>query len=157
MTVSRFALSFVAVVGLLCACAPKPPEGVDTAALDEAVAGAVGSPSTCVVVEKKDGGTVYRYGTHTTCARSLPACDAPGLTTIETQLTAARTGVVRTASCDTAEAASRGVAWASGPLPVLAGKPDRRMVYAVFMESGDALSGMEAKRRLESAFEKAGL
>jgi hypothetical protein len=145
------------VVGLiLCACAPKLPEGVDAAALDEAVARAVGSPSTCVVVEKRDGGVVYRYGTHTTCARSLPACDAPGVTTIETQLNAARAGKVRTASCDTAEEASRGVAWASGPLPALEGKPDRQMVYAVFMESGDALSGLETKRRLEAAFEKVG-
>ena len=151
-------LAPVLILGVaLTACAPKLPEGVDAAALDEAVARAVGSPSTCVVVEKRDGGVVYRYGTHTTCARSLPACDAPGLTTIQTQLDAARTGKVRTASCDTAEEASRGVAWASGPLPVLAGKGDRQMVYAVFMESGDALSGLETKRRLEAAFERAGL
>jgi hypothetical protein len=155
--VSRVPIPVLVLGILLTACAPKPPEGVDAAALDEAVARAVGSPSTCVVVEKRDGGVVYRYGTHTTCARSLPACDAPGLTTIQTQLDAARTGKVRTASCDTAEEASRGVAWASGPLPVLAGKSDRRMVYAVFMESGDALSGLETKRRLEAAFEKVGL
>lgn len=148
----------VVVLGvILTACSPKLPEGVDAAALDEAVARAVGSPSTCVVVEKRDGGVVYRYGTHTTCARSLPACDAPGVTTIQTQLDAARTGKVRTASCDTAADASRGVAWASGPLPVLTGKSDRRMVYAVFMESGDALSGLETKRRLEAAFERVGL
>jgi hypothetical protein len=153
----RVSVPVLAVGVVLAACAPKPPEGVDAAALDEAVARAVGSPSTCVVVEKREGGVVYRYGTHTTCARSLPACDAPGLTTIQVQLDAARTGKVRTASCDTAAAASRGVAWASGPLPVLTGKPDRQMVYAVFMESGDALSGLETKRRLEAAFEKAGL
>lgn len=154
---SRILAPVLAVGLIMSACAPKLPEGIDAAALDEAVARAVGSPSTCVVVERRDGGVVYRYGTHTTCARSLPACDAPGVTTVETQLNAARTGKVRTASCDTAEAASRGVAWASGPLPVLEGKPDRRMVYAVFMESGDALSGLEAKRRLESAFERVGL
>ncbi len=154
---ARVLIPALMVGAVLTACAPKTPEGVDAAALDEAVARAVGSPSTCVVVEKRDGGVVYRYGTHTTCARSLPACDAPGLTTIQAQLNAARGGKVRTASCDTAEAASRGVAWASGPLPVLAGKSDRQMVYAVFMESGDALSGLEAKRRLEAAFDKAGL
>lgn len=154
---SRVLVPVLAFGLILAACAPKPPEGVDAAALDEAVARAVGSPSTCVVVEKRGGGVVYRYGTHTTCARSLPACDAPGLTTIQTQLDAARTGKVRTASCDTAEEASRGVAWASGPLPALAGRPDRKMVYAIFMESGDALSGLEAKRRLEAAFEKVGL
>ena len=141
----------------LAGCAPKLPEGVDAAALDEAVARAVGSPSTCVVVETRDGDVVYRYGTHTTCARSILACDTPGVTTIEAQLEAARGGAVRTASCDTAEEASRGVAWASGPLPGLPGKADRQMVYAVFMESGDALSGLEAKRRLESAFARAGL
>ncbi len=151
-------LAPVLVLGvILTACAPKTPEGVDAAALDEAVARAVGSPSTCVVVEKREGGVVYRYGAHTTCARSLPACDAPGVTTIQTQLDAAKTGKVRTASCDTADEASRGVAWASGPLPVLTGKPDRRLVYAVFMESGDALSGLETKRRLEAAFERVGL
>jgi hypothetical protein len=151
-------LAPVLVVGaVLSACAPKLPQGIDEAALDEAVARAVGSPSTCVVVEKRSGGLVYRYGSHTTCARSLPACDAPGVTTIQTQLSAARTGKVRTASCDTAEEASRGVAWASGPLPVLADKPDRQLIYAVFMESGDALSGLETKRRLEAAFARVGL
>lgn len=154
---SRILAPLVLAGFILSACAPKLPEGIDAAALDEAVARAVGSPSTCVVVEKRDGGVVYRYGTHTTCARSLPACDAPGVTTIETQLNAARAGKVRTASCDTAEEASRGVAWASGPLPALEGKPDRQMVYAVFMESGDALSGLETKRRLEAAFKRAGL
>ena len=151
----RVAISVLALCAL-AACAPKLPDGVDQAALVEAVARAVGSPSTCVVVERAEGGTVYRYGTHTTCARSLPACDAPGVTTIDAQLEAARKGVARTASCDTAEAASRGVAWASGPLPVLDGKPDRKMVYGVFMEGADALSGREAKRRLEAAFAKSG-
>ncbi len=140
----------------LAACSPKLPDGVDQQALDDAVANAVGSPSTCVVVESNDGKTVYRYGSHTTCARSLPACDAPGLTTIDVQLDAARKGISRAASCDTAEEASRGVAWASGPLPALEGKPDRKMVYAVFMEGADALSGREAKRRLEAAFAKTG-
>lgn len=153
---ARILISALALGVVLAGCAPKLPDGVDEAALDEAVGRAVGSPSTCVVVEGRDGAVAYRYGAHTTCARSLPACDAPGVTTIETQLEAARRGVVRTASCDTAEEASRGVAWASGPLPVLDGRPDRQMVYAVFMEGGDALSGLETKRRLEAAFERAG-
>jgi hypothetical protein len=153
----RGVLASALAVLALAACAPKLPVGIDAEALDEAVANAVGSPSTCVVVAKRGGGAVYRYGTHTTCARSLPACDVPGVTTIEAQLDAARGGVVRTASCDTAQEASRGVAWASGPLPVLPGKPDRQMVYAVFMEGSDALSGLETRRRLESAFAKQGL
>ena len=143
---------------LLSACAPRAPEGVDSAVLDEAVANAIGSPSTCVLVAENGGGKiVYRYGTHTVCARSINACDAPGTTTATAQLEAARKGVTRTASCDTAEEASRGVAWASAPLPVLEGKPDRKMAYSAFMESDNALSGREAKLRLERAFEKAGL
>ncbi len=152
----RIAAALLIGAVALSACDPKPPAGVDLAALDEAVAGAVGSPSTCVMVTGNDGKAVYRYGTHTTCARSLPACDVPGLTTIAAQLDAARMGVMRTASCDTAQAASRGVAWASGPLPALAGRPDRKMAYAVFMEGGDALSGLETRRRLEAAFAKVG-
>jgi hypothetical protein len=152
----RRALASLLTLIALAGCAPKLPDGVDSAALDEAVARAVGSPSTCVVVAKRKGDVVYRYGTHTTCARSLPACDLPGVTTIEVQLEAARAGVTRTASCDTAQEASRGVAWASGPLPVLPGKADRQMVYAVFLEGSDAFSGIEAKRRLESAFAKSG-
>lgn len=151
----RIVISVLALCALT-ACSPKLPDGIDQQALDDAVANAVGSPSTCVVVENSGGKAVYRYGTHTTCARSLPACDAPGLTTIDVQLDAARQGVSRAASCDTAEEASRGVAWASGPLPVLEGKSDRKMVYAVFMEGADALSGREAKRRLEAAFAKTG-
>ena len=151
----RIAISVLALCAL-AACAPKLPDGVDQQALDDAVANAVGSPSTCVVVENSEGKTVYRYGTHTTCARSLPACDAPGSTTIGAQLAAAHKGISRAASCDTAEEASRGVAWASGPLPALEGKGDRKMVYAVFMEGADALSGREAKRRLEAAFAKTG-
>ena len=91
-----------------------------------------------------------------TSVGSLPACDAPGSTTIGAQLAAAHKGISRAASCDTAEEASRGVAWASGPLPALEGKGDRKMVYAVFMEGADALSGREAKRRLEAAFAKTG-
>lgn len=141
----------------LAACAPKLPDGVDQATLDEAVARAIGSASTCVLVAQADGKLVYRYGTHTTCARSINACDKPGTTTLKIQLDAARQGVVRTASCATAEADSRGVAWASAPLPDLAGKPPRHMAYAAFMEDKNALSGREARIRLERAFEKAGL
>ncbi len=152
----RIAAALLLSAVLLSACDPKPPAGIDPAVLDEAVARAVGSPSTCVMVTGNDGKAVYRYGTHTTCARSLPACDVPGVTDIATQLDAARMGVTRTASCDTASEASRGVAWASGPLPALVGKPDRKMAYAVFMEGVDALSGLETKRRLEAAFAKAG-
>jgi hypothetical protein len=149
-------LVMLSAIGL-AGCEPTPPEGVDKGVLNEAVARAIGSPSTCVLVAENSGKVVFRYGTNTVCARSIKACDAPGVTTATAQLDAARAGAVRTASCDTAEAASRGVAWVSGPLPVLEGKPDRGMAYSAFMESDNALSGREAKIRLERAFEKAGL
>jgi hypothetical protein len=152
----RIAAAALCAVGL-AACAPKLPAGVDKDALDDAVAQAIGSPSTCVLAADARGKLVYRYGSHTTCARSIKACDQPGVTTLQVQLDAARAGVTRTASCDTAEAASRGVAWASAPLPDLPGRPPRHMAYAAFMESDNALSGREAKIRLERAFEKAGL
>ena len=150
------ALSLALVAATVAACDPTPPSGVDKAVLDEAVARAIGSPSTCVMVAENRGKLVYRYGGHTVCARSINACDAPGPTTVTVQLDAARMGTVRTASCDTADQASRGVAWASAPLPVLTGKADRKMAYAAFMESDNALSGREAKLRLEAAFAKVG-
>ncbi len=149
--------ALIAAAAVLAACEPSPPDGVDKAALDEAVARAIGSPSTCVLVAENGGKLAYRYGTHTVCARSIAACDMPGTTTATVQLDAARMGAARTASCDTAEEASRGVAWASGPLPALKGKSARGMAYAAFMEGPEALSGREAKQRLENAFAKVGL
>ena len=152
-----FLCSLAAVMGL-SACGPSLPSGVNHQALDDGVADAIGSPSTCVLAaEKASGKLVYRYGSHEVCARSINACDRPGTTTAQTELDAARsTGAVRTASCDTAEEASRGVAWASGPLQALPGKSDRQMVYSAFMEGPEALSGREAKRRLEAAFARVG-
>jgi hypothetical protein len=152
------AISCLAALLTLGACGPKLPSGVNGQALDDGVAEAIGSPSTCVLAaEKASGKLVYRYGSHEVCARSINACDRPGTTTAQTELNAARsTGAVRTASCETAEEASRGVAWASGPLPALPGKADRQMVYSAFMEGPEALSGREAKRRLENAFAKVG-
>jgi hypothetical protein len=150
------ALLILAAAGL-AACEPRPPADVDQAALDEAVARAIGSPSTCVLVAENSGKIVYRYGSNTTCARSILACDAgAATTTAKTQLETARTGVVRTTSCDTAPEASRGVAWASGPLPKLEGKPDRNMAYSAVMEGPEALSGREARIRLEAAFARVG-
>lgn len=143
---------------ILAACDPKPPADVDEAVLYEAVSRAIGSPSTCVLVaEKASGKLVYRYGNNTTCARSILACDTPGTTTATAQLKAAQAGASRTVSCETAAEASRGVAWASGPLPVLDGKPDRQMVYSAFMEGPEAQSGREVRLRLEAAFARAGL
>jgi hypothetical protein len=150
-------LLFTAVAAALAACEPKPPSDVDKAVLDEAVSRAIGSPSTCVLVADKSGKLVYRYGSNTTCARSILACDVPGTTTAKTQLLAAQAGAERTTSCETAEEASRGVAWASGALPVLEGKPDRQLVYSAFMEGPEAQSGREVRLRLEAAFRRAGL
>lgn len=150
------AVAALAVTGL-AGCGPRLPGGVDSEALDEAVAEAIGSPSTCVLVAQDSGRLVYRYGSHITCGRSINACDKPGVTTLKPQLASARQGATRTASCATAADDSRGVAWVSAPLPDLPGKPPRHMAYAAFMEDKNALSGREAKIRLEHAFEKAGL
>jgi hypothetical protein len=156
MRAPLYALLVIVAAGL-AACDPTPPADVDEAALDDAVGQAIGSPSTCVLVAEADGDLVYRYGSNTICARSILACDAPGTTTVGVQLDAVVAGAAaRTISCETAPLASRGVAWASGRLPPLKGKPDRNMLYSAMMEGPEAFSGREMRLRLEAAFARAG-
>ena len=137
----------------LAACSPGAPKGVDKAQLDEAISNAIGDPATCVMIaEQATGKVVYRYNTHTACARSLPACDTPGERTVEDLVAAtAKDGQARTLSCYTAADGSRGVGWASGPLAA------KGLVYAAMMEGDRAFPGRMMAERLLRAFAKVGL
>ena len=137
----------------LAACSPDAPKGVDKAKLDQAISNAIGDPATCVMLaEQATGKVVYRYNTHTACARSLPACDAPGERTLEDLLKATvKDGQPRTLSCYTQADASRGVGWASGPLAA------KGLVFAAVMEGDRAFPGRMIADRLTRAFAKVGL
>jgi len=147
-------LAVLAVAALaLSSCSPGAPKGVDKGKLDAAISTAIGDPATCVMIaEQATGKVVYRYNSHTACARSLPACDQPGDRTVEDLVQAtAKDGQPRTLSCYTAADASRGVGWASGPLAA------KGLVYAAMMEGDRAFPGRMMADRLASAFKKVGL
>jgi hypothetical protein len=137
----------------LSACSSGAPKGVDKAQLDEAISRAVGDPATCVMIaEQATGKVVYRYNSHTACARSLPACDQAGERTVEELVQATvKDGKARALSCYTAADASRGVGWASGPLTA------KGLVYAAMMEGDRAFPGRMMADRLARAFAKVGL
>ena len=142
--------ALLAALALLAACTPPSGRGLPTDALNTAIARAIGDPATCVILaDRATGAVVYRYGTRTNCARSLPACDRPGAITLEDTLgmIAARP---RTTSC--ASAPGRLVAWAAGPAP-----GSRPLNYAALMEGDRTLPGVEIQSRLESALQRAGL
>lgn len=155
----RGALAAAATLALLtCACAPKGPEGVDTALLDEQVGRAIGDPSTCVLLAERDGGkVVYRYGTNMTCARTLPACQGAGTLTIDALKDAAAKGDERAISCPSLPDGSAMVGWAAGPVQAAPGAKYGDLVYAAVMEGERALPGREIKSRLESALTRAGM
>ena len=140
---------------VLSACTPTAPKGVDKEKLDEAIAGAIGDPSTCLMLAEQDGGRrVYRYNNHGACDRALPACDRAGTRKLDDLLKdTLKDGQPRALSCNTDANASRGVGWASG---VIAGK-NGPLVYAALMEGDRALPGRMMAERLERAFTKAGL
>ncbi|WP_309606985.1 hypothetical protein [Phenylobacterium sp.] len=144
-------------LSVLYACAPAAPNGVDPDRLDAAVGQAIGDPASCLLIaEAPSGRVVYRYNTHTACARALPACDAPGTRTLDGLLEAtARDGQPRALSCSTTADASRGVGWASGAIAAKSG--GKRLVYAAMMEGDRALPGRMMSERLATAFRRAGL
>lgn len=148
------ALAVLAVAGL-SACAPKLPEGVDEAALTQAVGRSIGSPSTCVVIADASGKLVWRGGGYVTCSRNLPDCEG-GQTTAETLLKASLGKPARFVSCPSPAAAANTVGWAIGPVPTGQGKPARNLTYVAVMEGDRALPGLEIKDRVERAFQKAG-
>jgi hypothetical protein len=140
---------------MLAACSPGAPKGVDKDTLDAAISRAIGDPDTCLLIaEQASGKLVYRYNTHTACARLLPACagDAKAAQTIDQLLKATRKdGQPRRFSCPSTADASRGVGWASGPIP------GKGLVYAAMMEGERAFPGRVMAERLDQAFKDAGL
>jgi hypothetical protein len=148
----RASAALALVVLALAGCGPRLPKGVDAEKLDSSVSAAIGDPQTCVLIgRQRSGDVVWRYNTHTTCARSLPACDAPTTRAVGDLLKAtAKDGQPRTLSCDSSPDGARGVAWASGPI---AGHP---LVYAAVMEGQRALPGRIMAEKLEGALQDAG-
>ncbi len=160
MVLRRLAVSSIvlAALSLATACSPGAPKGVDKDTLDAAVSHAIGDPASCLLIaEQASGKLVYRYNTHTACARQLPSCDGPTSgdgrqQTIDDLLKATlKDGQVHTLSCSTTADASRGVGWASGPIP------GKGLVYAALMEGDRAFPGRMMAERLARAFKDAGL
>lgn len=137
----------------LQACGPQLPKGVDADRLKDAVSDAIGAPQTCMLIGRQGSGdVVWRYNTHTVCARALPACDGPGLRSVGELLKAtAKDGKARTLSCNSTADGSRGVGWASG------GIPSRGLVWAAVMEGPHALPGLIMTDQIEGALEDSGL
>lgn len=141
----------------VCACSPQL-KGVDESALNDAVGRAIGDPSTCVLLLDHSGKTLWRYGTHMTCARDLPTCVRPGDTmTIDDLAKRAATGEVVTISCPSSPDGLRSVGWASGPVQSSPGAKHPPLVFAALMEGERALPGREITARLNQAFSEAGL
>jgi hypothetical protein len=145
-------LCALALAAVLSACSPGLPKGVSQDRLNDAISDAIGDPTTCVLIGRRGAGdVVYRYNTHTTCGRSLPACDAPAYRTVDNLLKAtARDGQPRTYSCSSTPDGSRGVGWASGPIR------GHTLVYAAVMEGNRALPGRIIAEKVEGALKDAG-
>jgi hypothetical protein len=139
---------------LAAACGPRAPQGVEEAALDEAVGRAIGDPYTCVLIgEIPSGRIVYRFGTHAVCGRELPACDRPALQTVQDLMRgiAETKTVAVTRSCASDAAGARSVAWAAGTLRGGA------LAYAAAMEGETAPPGLVVAEKLKGAFARVGL
>jgi hypothetical protein len=136
----------LAILAVLAACAPSGPKGVDPDVLAQAVGEAVGDPGTCVVLaERESGKVVWRSAKSYVCGRTLPSCVAPTETSVEgLAKRVAKTGGVLMTGCSN-------VSWSAGPT--------RRedIVFAAVMQGERALPGIEIARRLDKAFERAGL
>jgi len=145
------ALATLGVIAL-AACGPRLPKGVDPDKLEQAVSDAIGDPHTCMLIGRQGSGqVVWRYNTHTTCARALPACDGPGLRTVDDLLRAtAKDGQPRNLSCSTLPDGSRGVGWSSAVIK------DRGLVYAAVMEGERALPGRIMAEKVEGALQDGG-
>jgi hypothetical protein len=149
----KLRLTIVAAAAFLTACSPGAPKGVDKEQLDDAVSRAIGDPASCLLIAEQPGGrVVYRYNTHTACARALPACDKPGTRRLDDLLAqTVKDGQTRQLSCNSASDASRGVGWASGVIP------GTGLAYAAMMEGDRTFPGRMMADRLDGAFRKAGL
>jgi hypothetical protein len=139
----------LALVAALAACTPTADQGLHATQLDNQVAAAIGDPATCLLLaDGKTGQVVYRYGEDFSCSRTLPACDAPGVTNAKTALQFAAKPGGRMASCASVADGSRQVGWAEGR---------GNLTYSAVMEGERALPGHEINARLFDAFQKAGL
>jgi hypothetical protein len=140
---------------LAAACTPAADRGMHDSRLDAQIAGAIGDPSTCVLLQdRKTGQIIYRYGTDFNCVRAMPACDRPGSTSAHDALAFASQPGGRMASCASNADGSRRVGWAEGPV---ASQKGRDLVYSAVMEGQRALPGHEINARLYDAFGKAGV
>jgi len=146
-------------LGLACsslaACAPHGGGGASGEApasqLDNLIGAAIGDPSTCVLLARRDTGqVVYRYGDAFNCDRQLPACDRPGMLDARTALQFAAKG--RMASCPSSADGTRNVGWAAGSVP---SKKGQNLVFSAVMEGERALPGHEMNARLYDAFSNA--
>jgi hypothetical protein len=149
-------LGFAAMAGLAANGCSKPPSarGLPTDALHEAIAHAVGDPSTCVLLaDRATRKVVYRYGEAFNCVRGLPACDRPGSLTATDALSLAATPGGRAVSCPSNADGSRLVGWAEGR----ANSQTRDLIYSATMEGENAFPGHELAARMDGAFAKAGL
>jgi hypothetical protein len=153
----RGPLAALALGFALCACS-SGLKGVDESALQDAVSRAIGDPATCVLLVDQTGEVAWRYGTHMTCARDLPACAKPGETqTIEDVARRAAKGDETAASCPSSPDGLRSVGWASGTVQASPNAHHKPLSYAAVMEGERALPGREIQARLADAFSQAGL
>jgi hypothetical protein len=142
---------------LFAACAKPAGSGgggpkFPSDALDQAIAGTIGDPTTCVILaDRLTGKVVYRYGERFNCERPLPACDRAGTLTAVFALKLA--SAERHASCASVADGSRTVGWAEGRVP----GAKRDLVYSAVMEGQRALPGEEIAERLADAFQNVGL
>jgi hypothetical protein len=146
-------LPILILAGALCACAPTAPKGVSKDKLDDAVGGAIGDPASCVLIaERTSGKVVYQYNNHIACGRQLPACDGKTTQTVQQVLKATiADGQPRLSSCTWPNDPSKGISWASGPIP------GKDLTYAALMEGQRALPGRMIAERLEDAFKASGV
>ena len=147
-------LTALAILAILAGCIPAKGPGMPADALDQAIGGAIGDPTTCVIIaDRATHKTVYTYGESSNCTRGLPACDRPGLSSARAALAFADTVDGRGASCPTTADGSRSVGWAEGRVVSTRGV----WIYSAVMEGGTALPGQEMSARLAQAFQNAGL
>lgn len=153
----RAVLLALPVLALLAACS-QAPKGIDVDRLDQEVGGAIGDPSTCVLlVEKVTAKVVYRYGTHANCGRPLPSCNAPGSISVNELARLAAAGEERTVSCDSGPDGVNRVGWAAGSAPRSPGSEHGDLAFAAMMEGPSVLPGREIKIRLAAALKRAGM
>lgn len=153
----RGPIAATALALAICACSPTL-RGVDEAALQDAVSRAIGDPSTCVLLVNASGDTLWRYGSHMTCARTLPSCGKPGETTsIDDLARRAVKGEAVAVSCPSSPDGLRSVGWASGKVQSSPKANHPQLYFAAVMEGERTLPGREITARLTEAFSDVGL